>query len=171
MSWEAAGAVGEIVAAAGVIVSLIFLSMQLRGNTRSIRASSSFDAQCMLAEVTESVTKNELYFSVAQKIWAQDLSLQDLSDEDRAAFSIFCRGLYMRAQAMYFLNQQRQVDDELWAGAIGVLRGNFHYRAYREWWETEKQSGLMLQGFIEAMELAPGVKDDPFRVHTGNTPA
>ena len=47
MNWEAIGAVGELVAALGVIISLIYLGVQIRHsaqqtqiNTKSIQASA-----------------------------------------------------------------------------------------------------------------------------------
>ncbi len=40
MNWEAMGAVGEAVGAAAVIASLVYLAVQIRQNTRSIRRAS-----------------------------------------------------------------------------------------------------------------------------------
>jgi len=40
MNWDAIGAIGEVVGAAGVIVTLGYLAMQIRANTRALRAES-----------------------------------------------------------------------------------------------------------------------------------
>lgn len=40
MNWDALSAIGELLGAAGVIVTLIYLSMQVRQNTRAIRGST-----------------------------------------------------------------------------------------------------------------------------------
>ncbi len=40
MNWEAIGAVGEIAGAAAVFASLVYLSLQIRQNTRAIRGSA-----------------------------------------------------------------------------------------------------------------------------------
>jgi hypothetical protein len=40
MNWEAIGAIGEVVGAAGVIASLIYLAAQIRQNTRSVEAAA-----------------------------------------------------------------------------------------------------------------------------------
>ena len=39
MNWEAVGAIGEILGAAGVIVTLGYLAAQIRANTRQSRAA------------------------------------------------------------------------------------------------------------------------------------
>jgi hypothetical protein len=50
MSWEALGAVGELVGAAGAIVSLLYLASQVRNNSRQLRHAS---AQAVLAPTAE----------------------------------------------------------------------------------------------------------------------
>jgi len=41
MNWEAIGAIGEVVGAAGVIASLMYLAVQIRQNTKSVRRASA----------------------------------------------------------------------------------------------------------------------------------
>ena len=41
MNWEAIGAIGEIIGAAGVIITLLYLASQLRQNTRALGVTSS----------------------------------------------------------------------------------------------------------------------------------
>ena len=40
MNWEALGAIGEIVGAVAVVLTLGYLAVQIRQNTRSVRAST-----------------------------------------------------------------------------------------------------------------------------------
>ena len=40
MNWEALGAIGELIGAVGVIASLIYVGLQVRQNTRSMRAAT-----------------------------------------------------------------------------------------------------------------------------------
>ena len=40
MNWEAAGAIGEIIGAIGVLATLLYLAAQIRDNTRSLQAAS-----------------------------------------------------------------------------------------------------------------------------------
>ena len=48
MNWEALGAIGEIVGAVAVIATLGYLAVQIRQNTRSVRAAT---LQSVLARV------------------------------------------------------------------------------------------------------------------------
>jgi len=40
MNWDALSAIGELLGATGVVVTLIYLSVQIRQNTRAIRGST-----------------------------------------------------------------------------------------------------------------------------------
>ena len=40
MNWEAIGAIGETIGAIAVVLTLVYLSIQIRQNTRSVRAAT-----------------------------------------------------------------------------------------------------------------------------------
>ena len=41
MNWEAVGAAGEIIGAVAVIISIIYLALQVRQNTAALRSSAT----------------------------------------------------------------------------------------------------------------------------------
>ena len=47
------GAIGEVVAAIAVVVSIVYLAAQIRSNTRATKASASFDATHSWATLNE----------------------------------------------------------------------------------------------------------------------
>ena len=66
MNWEAIGAVGEVLGAIGVIVTLGYLAVRIRQNTRqldqnnlSVRSSSSHAAQSTIGEFASAIAENE----------------------------------------------------------------------------------------------------------------
>ena len=52
MNWDAIAAVGELLGAAGVIVSLLYLASQLRQNTVAVKTASAADAAKNMREIT-----------------------------------------------------------------------------------------------------------------------
>lgn len=52
MEWQAVQAIAELVAAAGVILSLVYLSRQIRHNTQSVRTAANQDLMTAFNEVT-----------------------------------------------------------------------------------------------------------------------
>ncbi len=52
MNWDAVGAVGEILGAIAVFVSLIYLAVQTRNNTRALRSSAFHQVRESFSQVS-----------------------------------------------------------------------------------------------------------------------
>ncbi|GAF93200.1 unnamed protein product, partial [marine sediment metagenome] len=65
MNWDAIGAVGEIVGALAVVITLIFLTIQIRQSTAAVRHSTSRgiqeDANAWRFKIIESEEVSELF--------------------------------------------------------------------------------------------------------------
>jgi len=53
MNWEAIGAVGETVGALAVLVTLVYLSIQIRQNTKSVQAAAVDSANSQVSRIRE----------------------------------------------------------------------------------------------------------------------
>ena len=53
MNWEAIGAVGETVGALAVLVTLVYLAMQIRQNTKSVQAAAVDSANSQVSRIRE----------------------------------------------------------------------------------------------------------------------
>ena len=53
MNWEAVGAIGEIIGAVAVVVSILYLAAQISSNTRAIRSDAGFEATHSWATTNE----------------------------------------------------------------------------------------------------------------------
>ena len=67
MSWEAAGAIGEILGATGVIVTLLYLARQTRINTRAIEASSAREITIAESELHRDLSRDPSLKKTFQK--------------------------------------------------------------------------------------------------------
>ena len=59
MNWEAIGAIGEIVGAIAVVVTVGYLAVQIRQNTRSIRAAAVHQATVGASDFARSIAESE----------------------------------------------------------------------------------------------------------------
>ena len=88
MNWEAIGAVGEILGAVGVIVTLVYLARQLGHNTAMMRVAASSERLERDYDIASSVIENR---EVAE-MWAKgDLEFDSLDDIDRHRLMFFER--------------------------------------------------------------------------------
>jgi hypothetical protein len=87
MNWEAIGAVGEILGAVAVFLSLIYLAVQIRGSTKQSRAAmvqaiasdfaQTHDPYLLNSELAEIVVKlgdNETLSPTEQRQWESSLN-------------------------------------------------------------------------------------------------
>ncbi len=103
MNWEAAGAIGEILGAVGVIITLAYLSIQIRASTRATQVET---ADRILARVNESqgrlVESEELTALVRRGARSME-SLE--SDERMRVRLLFFEMLRNSEQAVIFHRQ------------------------------------------------------------------
>lgn len=51
MNWEAVGAVGEILGAVAVVITLVYLAMQVRQNTKAVQAAAIDSANTHVSDI------------------------------------------------------------------------------------------------------------------------
>jgi len=99
MNWDAIGAIGEIVGAVAVIVTLVYLAIQVRQNTAQSRASSHH-------AISDSLNQINLLFAQSTEISALFLTgLEDrtsLTDAQRWQLDSIMRAYFHVCETMYF---------------------------------------------------------------------
>jgi hypothetical protein len=80
------GALGEILGAVGVVVTLIYLARQIRENSRQMRVSSITSINHLINEAWDPIYSNDRNI----RVWTTGLrSPLDLDEEDLALFHLF----------------------------------------------------------------------------------
>ena len=58
MDWDAIGAIGEVIGAAGVIFSLVYLATQIRSSAKQANADAIYNLQKGQADIMETLSSN-----------------------------------------------------------------------------------------------------------------
>ena len=137
MNWEAVGAIAELIAAIGVIVSLLYLAMQIRQNTASVRASTYQDFTRESADTTRHMVFDgnllEEFTPILQGARGYD------PGQDRR-FALIA-GLYARNLQFGFLElragriERRQFESYVSYHAESFLR----IPAWSQWWKLNRK--------------------------------
>ena len=86
MTIEELGALGEVVGAVAVVLSLFYLGRQIRDNSKQVRAAAIIDVNRLINEGFDPIYGNPAYLDV----WFRGLeSREDLNDFDRNLFDLF----------------------------------------------------------------------------------
>jgi hypothetical protein len=111
INWDAIGAVGEVVGAAGVIATLAYLALQIR---HSWKATGVETYQNLSVEY---VTTSNLLASDPNLSRIYNLGIQDysaLEDEDATQFSFYMYSTFTHLENAYYLHESRTLEEEIW---------------------------------------------------------
>ena len=159
MNWEAVGAVGEIVGAAAVVLSIVYLAIQIRANTRATRAAASFDATHSWAEFNQTVLElPDEVLSLTLKSYDPNTRVTDLTDVEYMRMVALHRTIFQKLEGQYYLYRYGFLEPGLWRNRLRVARGILELPLYRDWWEHELKTSTYSDEFVTAVEAATPVE-------------
>ena len=136
MSLEEFANIGEILGAAGVIASLIFVGWQIRTNTRVTRLKMyEQNAQSLFAFLNVALT-DPTYFSLAVSSSEQDFA--DLTDEQKVYLFAVNLGLFKNFELMFLQHRQGIMDRDSWEAWSNYIRMEFHEPGTQSWWAVRR---------------------------------
>ena len=161
MDWEAIGAIGEVVGAAAVVCSLIYVGTQIRQNTKTSRDEA-------IREIYSSTTDQLNVLALPENSQCILKGLNDfsaLNEEEKYRFDNLMGGLINLVETSILSNDANLLQDETmeaWAGFLGpryfVRPGMF------EWWNEARTV------YTPATQEWVDREFDKSRAATGNTP-
>ena len=135
MDWNAVGAIANLVGACGVMVSLIYLGIQIRQNTRTEQARAF---QAIFANFT---AQNLVMFG-PQNIDVVICGMRDfnsLSGRDKLRFDHLMMGYFNALEATIFSKTAFLLGDDTLENWAYALRTRFlPYPGVRDWWNEAK---------------------------------
>src|SRR5882724_1215844 len=123
MSWEAINAVSQLVSSIAVVLSVLYLGIQVHRSTRVAKLATQDAAATALREVTKPFMEN----AEVERIWRIGLeNVAALSVEERARFFHAAYQFLKAFETIHFHYVYGLMDKQLWEGWRGLLR---HYVA------------------------------------------
>lgn len=142
MTWSAIGAIGELVSAFAVVISLIYLAIQIRTQNREANVASVHD-------ISEAFILGNTCFHDADKadlhIKAHD-NFDSLSDSERLQFISMFQGLMRVWEDAYFQFEENRLDNRVWKSMVAQ---------YSDWMSSD--------GFQKAWKLREHAYNPNFR--------
>ena len=150
VNWEAAGAIGEIVGAAAVVVTLLYLAAETRKNAQALDATTTREFGFRLSEWAREVARDPELKRISLK--GLQPELEDFSEAEWHEFRIFAHSLFFIYQTSFShmsLNLGNREESENYVRlAKGLIVG---FPAWRRFWKEEAASGSFTGGFIAAV--------------------
>ena len=133
MTWEALGAIGEIVGAVAVVLTLGFLVFQIRQNTMALRQQSARESTSALQQVSIALMDPAIAGSVCKPYVEED---PDLTTPELVQLEHFMLAYLLVFQQDYLDWRRGLQPSALWESRIPIIDAVFVSQWSRKWWHT-----------------------------------
>ena len=156
MDWNAVSAVAEILGAVGVVVTLLYLSRQVRENTQSIRRSTTHDALESIADFNQFVASDT---ELVDLFWRGAGDPDQLSEEEWRRFVSLGSTLIRRFELLYLDHRSGALTDELWHAQAENIRRWMVTPGAQRWFD--ELGGHVHPDFLRFVERLPPAVPGP----------
>ncbi len=146
--------ISQIVAALGIMASLVFVGVQLQMG----RKQAEEDERVARGQVIQAIASEHRQHSVDLAAYPQiyhyfvgDADPKDMTDEEKAQFATFAYATLHMAQNMFFQHQRGLLDDRTYQSYIPMLAGFLSNRAAQRYWQ-ERRGFFFDPDFVEMMD-------------------
>jgi hypothetical protein len=140
--------IASVVSAVSLIVSVIYVSIQVRHNTRAVRASAFQQVVDSFAGISMDVAKDKNLVGLYLRAGREFASLGDV---DRAQYSLMLLSFLRRAENVFFQTKIQLLQTEHWSGIRESIKAIMAPPGARECLsEIKNRLNPEFRAFIEA---------------------
>ncbi|MBW2417411.1 MAG: hypothetical protein JRH19_02640 [Deltaproteobacteria bacterium] len=141
------GNVGELIGAIAVVLSLLYLSVQIRQNTRQVRAATFQGVARGWKEFLYTITSDD-----RAQLWLKGtVDFTALDAEERSRYFLLFRAYFRGYENDYYQFKQGTFDATPWEGYLNALRDDALSRpGIRRMWEQDR--GNFNPEFVEFID-------------------
>jgi hypothetical protein len=149
MNWEALGALGEIVGAVAVILTLGYLAVQIRQNTRAVRRSSHQSAVDAFVNVNLTLLQDSEITRIVNTGLQRP---EELDANELTRFERWAGANQAHYQNLFYQYQDGIIEDELWKSYETTLREFVGTPGFTKYWERcRHRFSSSYQEFVERL--------------------
>ncbi len=147
MNWDAVSATGEWAGAIAVVVTLIYLAIQIRQNNRGLRVNAYYQTADHITSTIVPIAQDPALSS----IWNRGISRPDeLSEEEWDRFVMLIIAYLHQNEAQYFAQQHGFHDEAIWRAKQFELATWVNRPGIQRVWETYKDH--LSSDFVRTVE-------------------
>ena len=133
VNWEAISAIGQIVGAIGVVVSLIYVATEVRNSARATQLASRRSISEIFTQLSRQLAEHpdlrELYYRGLH-------DFESLEGTDLVGFAQVMLQLFRAYEEAYYGHLEGDVDPRLWRGWEAAMRDVNGYPGVQAYWRS-----------------------------------
>ncbi len=136
MNWDAIGAIGEIIGASAVVVSLVYLAVQIRAGARELRTNTRDSTFHSLMEWNYHV------MSESELAWIYQAGCQDievLDEKQRMRFGHVMYSLFKLFENLYLHHLDGSLERDVWTHNQAMLISYANQPGALHYWENRRE--------------------------------
>jgi len=133
MDWEAIGAFAELLGALGVIATLAYLAIQIKGNTRAIGAQTRHSISDFAREVSA-------FRAQHADRWAEVMAIENLTSGDQEFLFWVHMQMFVFGETYHYQHQLGFMPESHWRGFVRFLAEYTQTRGFAEFWKASSHS-------------------------------
>ncbi len=131
MTLQDLGGIGEFIGGIAVVISLVYLAVQIRQNTKSVR-TATYQA---ILDSSRSDTELLLVHPHLERVYRVGRrNPEKLNDDERPLFRMLVAQLLLSSESLFLQHQQGAIDSDYWQRRQQTLRGLLSQPGVRQWW-------------------------------------
>jgi hypothetical protein len=128
--------IAEIIGAIAIVVSLIYVGIQVNDSTRAVRSATANDTSAAMSQWYITVGSN----AEATRILLDGMTNPEvLNREETAQFVYMFHGLFLEYQAAYYVAEQGTLDVEMRDFLVNTLAGVREQPGFLKYWNQRRE--------------------------------
>jgi hypothetical protein len=131
VNWEAISAIGQIVGAIAVVISLIYLAREVRSNAREMRRAAMRSTLDSLNRFTQQIAEHADLAELRDRGF---VDFESLEGPDRTRFNSYMHAVFRTVEDVYYQHLEGHLDPRVWRGIEVAVRELNATPGVQAWW-------------------------------------
>lgn len=150
MNIEVMANYADVIGGTAVLISLIYVGLQIRSNTKSSLSQTNMAAHESLANISLAIGTDAQLASLVRKGL---LNFDALSEDEKFQFLTMLTSLYRRYENVYYQNKKGLLENELWPGYSYSMSAYLNTDGGKKFWAHRKDSfSNSFRAFLEVSQ-------------------
>jgi len=156
MNWDALGAIGELISAIAVVITLAYLAVQVRQSNKAAKSSNATSVMMNSQKIAQALMMDRGLRDIILRAIAGEV---ELSSSDKLAAYAWFHNVLNTGELAHMSFLHGELDQEYWEGWLSFYRSYYQTPGMQAYWAKRKSA--FTPAFRDAVESWMGESTTP----------